>query len=254
MTRPIFYTHIMKTGGSSLTTAIKRATGGRPMYPADTTAQITAAKSIPDNLLGESPERRAEYGLISVHHPAWVAFRAVDDAARATVLRDPVPRTISHLRQIASGIHPAESVESAWRDPEVRARLTDYMCQLMSDPGEPTQTAAEIDTDDPEVRATLAKSLADGWATAIWHPRRVDEVALTAAIATLDRYDVVGHTDDLDGFVVRLAAAAETPIERPGHLNRARTESSVPDWLIDEIRDATAFDRRLYAHALELAT
>ena len=174
----------------------------------------------------EPAGRRREYARISVHHPAWVAFRAVDDCVRATVLRDPLKRTRSHLKQLAANNHPAETTEDAWRDPEIRSRMTNYMCQIFSDPG----LAAESHS-----------------------PSNADDAAEAAAIATLARYDVVGVTNDLESFTERLAVASNRRIESPGRMNQARIDGPPAPWLAAEIKEATRHDYALYDYARTLS-
>ncbi|MDW3220756.1 MAG: hypothetical protein R8F63_19300 [Acidimicrobiales bacterium] len=251
MSRPIFYTHIMKTGGISITTSIRDAVGADRTFPDSAgDVAVVAAKSIPDYLLALDDEDRRALRFTTVHQPAWVAFTAPPDTIRATVLREPVARTLSHLRQIAGGNHRADSPREAWDDPEIRARLSNYMCQLFADredrpvPNEPLPD----EMDDAMKRRVLA-SLSDGWSTAIWNPMAIDDAALAQAIATLSRFDVVGTTANLAGFVSRLATAAELPLSPPEHLNRTSEPVAVDDDLVDEIRAAVVFDQQLYEHA-----
>ncbi|MFT5201173.1 MAG: hypothetical protein ACI9C1_000542 [Candidatus Aldehydirespiratoraceae bacterium] len=253
MSQQIFFTHVMKTGGTTLTQALEAAVGDGPMFPNHSPVAVVAAKSLPDYLMAETAERRAEYALISVHYPAWVTFRAVDNPVRATMLRDPVARTISHLKQIATSTHPAETVAEAWADDEIRRRMTDYMCQLFSDPGEPTPEAVDPNTEDPEVRRAFLRALGNGWSTAIWHPRVVDSAAAAAAIACLDRFDVVGVTDELPAFAAKLSTASGLRIQAPGHANRSLSTEQAEAWLVDEIKAATRHDQALFEHA-ELLT
>jgi hypothetical protein len=253
MSRPIFFTHVMKTGGTSLGLTVERAVGNEPKFPHDATVNVAAAKAIPGYLMEEPAGRRREYALISVHHPAWVAFRAVDDCVRATVLRDPLERTLSHLKQLAAGPHPAETTEDAWRDPEIRSRMTNYMCQIFSDPGEAAEPHSPLNADDPDIRAALRQAMANGWETAIWHPRSIDNAAEATAIATLARYDVVGVTNDLESFTERLAVASNRRIESPGRMNQARIDGPPAPWLAAEIKEATRHDYALYDHARTLS-
>lgn len=246
----------MKTGGISTTASIRDAVGADRTFP-DAAGEVAAvaAKSIPSYLLALDDEERGALRFTTVHQPAWVAFTGPPDTIRATVLREPVARTLSHLRQIAGGNHRARSPREAWDDPEIKARLSNYMCQLFADREDRVVPSDPLpDELDDDAKRSVLEALSDGWFTAIWHPMTIDDAALAQAVATLSRYDVVGTTADLGGFVSRLATASNLPLAPPDHLNRTSEPVAIEDDLVEEVRSAVAFDEILHEQARRLST
>lgn len=259
----IFYTHVMKTAGRSLSSLIRAHLPTDVMYP--DAAHVTA-KIFSDRLLNLDELERERYPFISVHHPAWVAFAAAPAAFKMTVLREPVARTVSHLRQIARGVDTPDDIEEIYAVTGWRDRLSNYQTQLFAAVG-PSHTSQLDDPSPPmwglqggsselddEKRAALLRELAWVWYSGIAQPIEVDAASFERAVAMLERYDCVGVTEDLSGVVTRLSERTGLALPSADHLNRTSNVAPVGRALLDQIANDNEFDLLLHAAARELAS
>ena len=145
---------------------------------------------------------------------AWIAEVVFPDLLSVTVLRDPVERTISHLRQIADLPQTSDDLEAIYEDPIWRSRLLDHQVQVFAAaPQERPATREERQAynpgryEEPE-RSRLRQQLWAAFATAISEPQVIDEASYAEASARLDRVDEVGVTEQLDAVMSRVAARA----------------------------------------------
>lgn len=96
-----FFVHVMKTGGSTFRQHIKHnfpALGA--MYPdVELDGNVREANFIIEPLLQISPERKAQVRAYTGHFPFVVARLLDPRLITLTVLRDPVERTVSYLKQ-----------------------------------------------------------------------------------------------------------------------------------------------------------
>jgi hypothetical protein len=118
--RPLFFVHIMKTGGATFRQLATAQFGAGEVYPdASSDADLEVANWSIDRLRNLPPERRAATRLYTGHFP-FVATRLLGiDVLTLTILRDPVERTLSHLRHRrhhdpGSG---SKSLEGIYEDP-----------------------------------------------------------------------------------------------------------------------------------------
>jgi hypothetical protein len=259
----LFFTHVMKSGGRSVNRTLLKHVGFDNVYPLPRDESVDAEtanlfsifyKVDPHLLLGLDEHERQALTFVSVHQPAWVAF-AFENAIRFTVLRDPVQRTISHLRQIAGAIEPKlETLEELYEIEAIRSRMTNYQTQIFGAP--PPDTIAK----DFDFKA-LGEAEKEGirsaayWSvfTAIAKPIPSDADLLVAAKENLDRFDVVGVLDDLAGFFNRLSSRSGIDLGEPPHLNAAKTNTQASAALLEAIETDSAVDLELYHHALDLA-
>ncbi|MDW3219577.1 MAG: sulfotransferase family 2 domain-containing protein [Acidimicrobiales bacterium] len=257
MTRQIFYTHVMKTGGTSIGRVLQSCFTATEVFPRDEGEQTMVASKTFSHVLRElGADERAALRLISVHQPAWVAFAVAPDAFKLTVLREPVARTISHLRQVRHAPDTPDDIEEIYADEGWRSRLTNYQTQLFADTEARELAAAgavDVEAMDESGRAQLAADLSKFWRTGISRPMTVGPAELDAAKATLARYDCVGVTSDLPAVVQRVAARTGLELRAVPHANVGDPASAVPPALIEQINADTEYDRRLYEHAVELA-
>ena len=101
-------------------------------YPGAPEPARAMAKTSLQVLLEVSRAEQRPRDFYSVHMPAWVAEEVAPHHVRVTVLREPVARTISHLRHIARamqlvGGQPAfGSLQELYDDPRWHERLVNY--------------------------------------------------------------------------------------------------------------------------------
>jgi hypothetical protein len=242
----------MKTGGTSVSRAFRRA-----FSPAQTYPQLQSGDSpdrAPKLFVDRLEARRAELGrtpdFVSVHMPAWTADHFGPDHVHAVTLREPVARTVSHLRQIAAHDAMPDDLEEVFALPSIRARLTDYQTRMLATEDE-RDTPPALDDVSPEA---FRESMLHFWVTAAANVEPMTDADLERAVGRLGAIDVVGTTDDLSAFAEDLSE--QTGIEPPtiDHDNRGRGSRPVDPDLLDAIGEATRLDRLLYREARRLAS
>jgi hypothetical protein len=92
---------MQKTGGTSLYMRTKRHFGDAGVYPDDSDGDVqdVAPQLMVPVLLERWPNRRDQIRLVAGHFPLCTLEMLDADFRTFTVLRDPVERTLSYLRQ-----------------------------------------------------------------------------------------------------------------------------------------------------------
>ena len=253
MTTPqIFFTHVMKTGGTSVSRALRSQFPIEATYPAaDSTSDQIVAKTFSHLLLGLDADERARLRLFSVHQPAWVALAVAPDALKITVLREPVARTISHLRQISADMDEPADLEAVYAVEGYRSRLANYQTQLFADTHARNQADVKVDVDelDEAGRNAITDGLAKMWATGIARPLVIGPAEYATAAAVLGAYDCVGVTERLGEMVDRVAGLTGLDLPSAPHVNVGDRSAAVSPGLLDQITEDNAYDLQLYALA-----
>jgi hypothetical protein len=101
--RPFFFIHVMKTGGTSFVFDVLKTFPAEQVYPNKTLdrrypTDIAPYTSI-EHLLEISPERRADIRVYAGHFPYMACEMMGIDFVKLTLLRHPVDRAISVLKQ-----------------------------------------------------------------------------------------------------------------------------------------------------------
>lgn len=249
--------HLMKTGGTSVYIALRPRFESFECYPKPGAAAVASGQKVnPDQLLNLPDDERAALRFVSVHMPAWVVGAAVPHLPTATMLRDPVGRCISHLRQLARMSRAGHTLDELWENPPIRRRLSNYQTQVFA------ATAAEFHnrlkltqaltglSDDQ--KAELFGEVRAAKETGVDRVIDVDETSLLSAKARLETIDVVGITNDLNGFSTRLAARTQLSTPSIGHQNRATDDITASAALRARIAAGNQLDLELYEHASTL--
>jgi hypothetical protein len=214
-TRPpgVFFVHVMKTGGLSFNEAMRSHYPLESVYPRPAYGERVAWKVSPRALLAADPARLSKASYFTVHMPAWIAEAVAPDFLRVTVLRDPVERTISHLRHIARRHAAYHCIEDIYDDETWADRLANYQTRLF----------AESRSDhDQRLRPVDRGQLRHYWFTAIGHhPGRLGESDLDSALDRLRAFDVVGTTDQLADVVRRVLCRIGAQPQPAPHVNAA---------------------------------
>jgi hypothetical protein len=254
----------MRSGGTSFLRVLRNHFDLAAIYPNGSTAPVQFEKMHVNALMELSADVRGAYKLFAVHMPAWVADEVAPDALKVSVLREPVERTVSHLRQIARhNTHHASGLDTVYADREIRDRLANYQTRLFGLTRrhweEENRLAAAglatISTEQgsQELRRALASSMIPYMATAIHSGRSLDESDLTAAIERLHTFDVIGTTDTLPLTVGAMRSRLRLALKVPRQQNAATDALRPSEELLEAIRRDNAMDTQLYHQALDLA-
>lgn len=255
-TRPpgLALVHVMKTGGTTINRALRPDFDPSMSYPySDEVEKSRRSKWHVESFLTREPSDRSRLRFVSVHMPAWVVQNYVEHLPTATVLRDPVERTLSHLHQLARDYFTEWSLEQIWDYPPVRKRLANYQTQIFGateDDYEQRKHAAVFEElNDTERQAIREEVIAVGL-TGIEHTSDVDPTFFKQAVDRLDSIDFVGITEDLQRLVTELSSHLGRDLGPQRHARRGdRTE--VGSDLRHRIEAACSHDAALYQRACD---
>jgi hypothetical protein len=251
----IFHVHVMKTGGTSLTRMLHEHFGGERSYPDALDPKARRMQKFAPKVLLDLPvEERAGLRFVSAHMGAWVADEEFPAHLKFTVLRDPVDRTLSHLRQLSLLPQTPDDLEAIYEQPLWKERLVDYQTQIFAaSRSEYEEQEAQQRQYDPRQldgaeRGEVLELMQAAFATCIGSPKRIDERSFEDALGRLERVDVVGTTERLDVFVAELSARLGAALPGPSRANVSE-DAPVPAGLRERIERDMGWDRRLYEHA-----
>jgi hypothetical protein len=268
MVQPVFVTHVMKTGGSTVTHMLLRHFVPTARYPPPGDTQFR--KTTIEPILALDATARAKIELYSVHMPACIADQVAPDHLHLTVLREPVARTVSHLRQIARSVGTTD-LTSLYDDPRWRHPLLDFQTrvfaitaeqvveqearrvQLLATIQEQMQDAAtgEGDAGTPLLDLdAMGDLVSEMLLTAVQDPSPLDHEALDRALVTLRSFDLVGVTEDMGSFCTQLARELGIELGPPPQLNVSNDRLQASDDLLERIRADNERDLALYQAAL----
>jgi hypothetical protein len=127
---PFFFVHVMKTAGSTFRQHVRANFTAGERYPDDEedTDLFMAKLSVP-RLLALPPERHARIRIYTGHFPYCAAEQLGRPLTTLTILRDPVERAISHLKQETP---PGASLEDTYEDPAVQQRIGNHQTRMFA--------------------------------------------------------------------------------------------------------------------------
>ena len=244
--RPFFFLHVRKTAGTTLVRRIRGNFPGTDWYPeSDARPAMIQAKVSPELLFAQPPARLASTRFFSLHQPLWVrdevAGRIGVQPFTLTVLREPVERTLSHVKQLAQVSQWTGSLQDFYCMPRVRHWMV-WNHQVMQ------FVQTQRDGEQMAVRANDLFAAPDPDTFDIGTPIVLDADALERAKARLATVDAVGFTENVTEFVDELAARFGWTTEPPLHANVA-APAEVPTRLRALIEADAAADLEFYEHA-----
>jgi tetrahydromethanopterin S-methyltransferase subunit G len=255
----LYHVHIMKTGGTSLARMLHFPPSRS--YP---TPRLRLSrpreKFAPGALLEMPPEERDQFVFVSTHMAAWVAEDLFPHHLSVTVLRDPVERTISHMKQIAESPGCPVDLEEIYEDPPWHSRLVNYQVQMFAvSRAEFLAQAPERRALDPRryqepERARILHEFRAAYGTSIGVPKVIDKHSYAEAATRLDRIDEVGVTKRLGQLVDRLAARLGRELGPIRYDRVSRDRSVVSSALRERIERDNEWDRTFYERALARQT
>lgn len=245
-----FFVHVMKTGGTSILLQLRNYYDKRRCHPPVEPTWLQ--KALTAELLEMSRDELGSIDLFMSH----VAAATIDvlgfEGLRLTLLRHPVDRAISHLRQTVdiarrvtdTPIEPEQIYEQevvrewAYANHQIRAfslgpdELDDWdsgmIAQLMS----PWWC-----TDPPDLENA---------------PIPMDQLRLGRARATLDTFDLVGVTERLDLFADALSERLGVEV-RPDLRANIGSDIEISADLRDRLAEDNQLELELYDYARKLA-
>ncbi|MDB5310573.1 MAG: hypothetical protein JWO38_4775 [Gemmataceae bacterium] len=226
--RQVVFLHLQKTGGISLLDFIGRQFEW---------AGVLTVHSPPE-LDAYHPGEVAHFDLVCGHLTARNLTAVRPDALLCTFLREPVDRILSCYWYFRT--YQGRDRECIRRG--VEAARTKSLLEFLRDP-------------DPEIRRHVADHQAHALAGDWYAPDdRPAEDLLAAALESLDRFHVVGLTDEMDTGLARMCRLTgwSPPSARLDRLNTTPTRQSVDTLSAaerDAIRELTTVDAELYRAA-----
>jgi hypothetical protein len=172
-----FFVHVMKTGGSTFRQHVRANFEPEARYPDDEhDGDLLLAKLSVSTVLGLPAERRERIRIFTGHFPYCVATMLGRPLTTLTILRDPVERTISHLKQEQASRPPGRSLEEVYEDPRTQRLVRDHQVRMFAFTAEDQfETFAE--------------------------PLDIDEDRFAIACRHLAAVDVVGFQERFDAFL-----------------------------------------------------
>lgn len=226
----LFFVHVMKTGGSTFTRHLEVQLGADRLYPneAEDGDQFTAKTSV-HLLRSLSEERWDRVDALTVHMPFFASTVLERPFVTATILRDPVERTISHLknRQRHNPENHDWPLEKIYDDPWVFPMgIHNYQVKVFA------------------LRAS------DG-ADTVHHPIEIDDDRLQQAMDNIALVDLLGLHHRYDEFVN--AVHRRFGWERNNVPNmRVSPPADVHERLLRRIRQDNAADIEFFEHVKSL--
>jgi hypothetical protein len=225
----LFFIHIMKTGGTTLLYNLMAQFGPGEFYPdPETDVDRVAAYTQLSYLRALPPERVRVIRAYAGHFPFLATQLIPGEFVTMTLLRDPIDRTISYLKQ-CRGLEqfhdaPLEQIyEDAW---QFAIAIENYQTRVFG--------MTEEDG---------AGSIMDGIT--------VDARRLEIAKQNLRAVDILGLNDRYEEFTAEIVRRFGWS-DLPSPNRRVSDPEPVPKSLCRRIADDNAFDVDFYAFAREL--
>jgi hypothetical protein len=177
---PIFFVHVMKTGGSTFRQHLVQHVGREALFPHPTLDPREASPNLKVSYLAAlPPERLAQMRAFSGHFPFFATEVVPRPSVVLTLLRDPVERTISYLKQHHRdrNLGPERTLESIYDlDWHRQLHLLNYQVRVFA-------------------------TTADEGVDSVLEPVDIDERRMTIAREHLRRVDVLGLQEQHGAFV-----------------------------------------------------
>ena len=286
---PVLFVHVMKTSGTTFLEQLLHCHGRDRVWPQShsaTAGDEFGRYGIPAVLLAVPPRQLRRLAVIAGHVPAVTAEVLSDrlgvHVPSVTLLREPVARVVSHVKQFRSETGLTGSLEEVYDD--LRARepfFVDHQTKAFAARAEDLTTVspdselgrlmaerrAAIDAvlaerrgGSPEaLAAALAEVMPDDWdaerihwgmntAPPWWVP--IDEGRFGEAVDRLDAVAVVGVAERHDAFVAAVGERFGWALRPIGARRVSGDDEEVPNSLRRRILADSAHDVALYEHAL----
>lgn len=218
-----FFLHVMKTAGTSFLFYLHTLFPPEVTHPRRGSPDAFEHYWQTEPLLALSPDQRRRLRLVTGHLPYAAAERIGADRV-VTILRDPVERTWSHLRQVA---RHAPDVQG-W---PLEAIYDDFGLLLTVFQNHQVRQFAWPADECPGCTFDVIA---------------IDDAAFDRAVANLERVDVVGFTDRYDQFLDEVTARYGWPRRPAGRARVSEDATPVPAWFRRRMAEHSAADLEFY--------
>lgn len=227
--RKLFFVHLMKTGGAAFRAALRTVLPAEAIYPHDGLDDLPGANQEIGRLLALGADERRTYRAYAGHFPFFASRLLADEVWTATIVRDPVDRTISFLKQCRSQLPECAgaTLEEIYDDPMRNAMLiADYQTKMFS-MRESDGVTSQLDRLD------------------------VDDARFAEACANLATVDIVGLKEDYERFVEAIERRTGWTFGRVGRWRPSDPDPVTPAFR-DRIAEENAHDVRFHRFAQTL--
>lgn len=216
----VFFMHIMKTAGTSYSWGLVHQFGPGEVFP-PRGPERSEAYWVFDRFADLSAEDRAKVRLVHGHYPLHVR-ELVDADVTLTLLRHPIDRLISHLRQVARSL-----------------------------PGDEVPSIEEVYEQHPLIPATLNYQLRQFSRDVDDDPVVLDESHLEKGVGRLAEVDVIGLSERYEEFVQTCNDRYGWSVPSTDRLQVAPTSEPVPASFRARLERDNELDVEFHRRALE---
>jgi hypothetical protein len=225
----LFFVHVMKTGGATFRRHIEHNLGVEHVYPnPDVDTDLLAANISVEYVVDLPADRVRELQAYTGHFPFAITQILPGPFVTATVLRDPVERTISYLKHCRKyqEQHHGMALEAIYEDPwYFPTWIENHQVKVFSfTPEDHPQLVADVIT--------------------------VDEARVATAKANLESVDFLGLHEHYDDFVGEVSEHFGWTGEVPPSWHVSEPEE-IPASFRRRIADDLATDVAFFEHARE---
>lgn len=245
------FLHIMKTGGTSLLRHLADNFGATAVDPPQhllRTPSDPSGYSSLRRLRDLGADRRAEVRVYAGHYP-YLVVDLVNPTATFTILRDPIERAISLLKQAQRGREPfiGRPLEEIYEAPEVGPSLViNYQVKLFAMSAEDLDRHRELclglfgprDSDPADQPHSIALE--------------IDQAHVDLAVARLSEVTVFGFQSRYDEVIDELQRQFRWHLPNEHRVRRAPAADVVPPSFRARLEEELAADVEFYRRAEEL--
>jgi hypothetical protein len=240
-----FFIHMMKTGGTTISLYLRARYDRATLFPNRELDINLDGRRLLDRhhlrlayVLGLPEERRRRIRGYTGHFPFLAGDLLGGGFATLTILRDPVDRTLSLLRQLQ---------RRPWTEPSGRAGALSGSETLEALYEHPDVFEPLVHNHQTKIFAMTAADEPSGYMQVI----DIDDARLAVAKANLDTVDVVGLTEEFGRLLDDLDARFGWRVPRDSRANVTPEDVRTPPSrdLVRRIEEDNAFDYEFYEYA-----
>lgn len=230
--------HIPKTAGTTLRGVLEARFDPARTIPSEQIMRNLFGGHYPPipELLKLPDEEWASAQLLRGHYPWQVMKRFPRKPVLLTMLREPIARSISHLRHVRRNAKWAAELslsEIARNRPFVAANIANMQTRML---------AMRFSMDDP-----------GSWPKDVNHPIPINEQVFERAVVTLRSFEFVGIQEHFETSMQMMFRMFKWPLQRDfPRANSGEGEDEIKPDLLDQLAESNQYDLRLYEQALAI--